>query len=86
VGHWATATRAYPDWNRGTARSRGEYPTAETCVETQGDAGAQALEAIGFPILIAGDVILAIPRIADERERLSPLEGEGYARDARATP
>lgn len=65
VMHWPHVTEVSPALDRGTARARGEYPTAITALEQEGDLGMIVLDVWAGPIVVAGDAILLIPRLVD---------------------
>lgn len=67
-------TRLEPLYDDSTARSRGEFPTALSALETDGDLGAQVWEAFAWPGWVLMDLVLAIPRATDGPVA-SPLEG-----------
>jgi len=85
VEHQEPFTRvpAWPTIDQATARSRGEFPTPDSSVETGGSAGAQVLEGFAWPVAIGADIVMAIPRMFDQANR-SPIGR--YERDVSATP
>ncbi len=74
-------TRLEPLYDDSTARSRGEFPTALSALETDGDMGSQVWEGVAWPGWVVMDLVLAIPR-AFAPPVASPVDG--YERRARS--
>lgn len=72
-------TRMEPLYEDGTARSRGEFPSALTALETEHDVCSQVAETFAWPGWVLTDLVLAIPR-AMEGVQANPVEG--YARSS----
>jgi hypothetical protein len=60
VQPWYVSVVSY---DKGTARARGEAPTAITALEVHGDGGAQALEGVAAPFWAAFDLLASPVRM-----------------------
>ena len=60
--HYPHFTRLQPRYDKGTARARGQYPTALTALEQEGSFGSIFAESIAWPGYVAQDAVLIIPR------------------------
>lgn len=70
--HYPHFTRLEPTFDGGTARARGESPTALTALEQEGDFGAIVGEAFAWPFYVVGDAVLLIPRAIEPAQK-SPM-------------
>jgi hypothetical protein len=86
--HYPHFTRLQPRYDKGTARARGAYPTAQTALEQEGSFGSIFAESIAWPGYVAGDTVMIIPRAVDPDQN-SPMthyeRAPGWTEDASAS-
>jgi hypothetical protein len=83
--HYPHFTRLQPRYDKGTARARGEFPTAETALEQEGSFGSIFAESIAWPGYVVGDVVMIIPRAVDP-DQDSPMTHYVRAPEATSKP